>query len=373
MSKIQLRVGDLRKRKKIAQKELADALGIAVQTVSKWENDVCMPDISMLPDIAAFFRVSVDELLGLKPLSGEEYIPVRSGEKDYWDARLDYLKACRKSFWNEDYLKFLVDNVWEIKAPVQILDCGCGFGYMGMILLPLLPEGSSYTGIDFSKNMIEAAENSFREMPYEADFICDDFRTYQFGRQYDLVISQAAMRHAGNAQEFLRKMISLAQSGGMVAVIDINREFESDGFYVDGMDYQELCTRNGFRKMWQKELVCQDRDYAVGMRCPIMMVKEGLLSVDVRMNDKVSFVYPEKEDYKESVESLLTEKQWEEEATAEEEEARIQSFLNHGMNRKEAEGYCRKQRKIQAFMKQNRNDLRYLQFRGLLVSYGWKR
>lgn len=86
---------------------MANQLGISVQTVSKWENDVCMPDISLLPDIAAFFQVSVDELLGLKPLPGEEYIPVRSGEKGYWDSRLEYLKACRNlsgmriiySFW----------------------------------------------------------------------------------------------------------------------------------------------------------------------------------------------------------------------------------------------------------------------------------
>lgn len=56
MTKIQLRIGDLRKKKQIKQIELANQLGISVQTVSKWENDVCMPDISLLPDIAAFFR-----------------------------------------------------------------------------------------------------------------------------------------------------------------------------------------------------------------------------------------------------------------------------------------------------------------------------
>jgi len=88
----------------------------------------------------------VDEVLGLKPLPGEKYIPVRSGEKDYWDSRLNYLKVSRKSFWNDDYLQFLVEKVWKIDKPVQILDCGCGFGYMGQMLLPHLPEGSGYTG-----------------------------------------------------------------------------------------------------------------------------------------------------------------------------------------------------------------------------------
>ena len=80
----------------------------------------------------------------------KEYIPVRSGEKDYWEDRLAYLKASRRAMWNEDYLRFLVEQVWEIDRPVDVLDCGCGFGYMGRMMLPLLPEGSTYTGIDFS-------------------------------------------------------------------------------------------------------------------------------------------------------------------------------------------------------------------------------
>ncbi len=319
MSRIQLRIYDLRKRKQIGQRELAEQLGVSVQTVSKWENEISMPDISLLPDIAAFFQVTVDEVLGLRPLPGEEYIPVPSGEKDYWESRLNYLKACRKSFWNEDYLEFLVEKVWKIERPVRILDCGCGFGYVGQMLLPLLPEGSSYTGIDFSRNMVEEGKRLFEEAGLRGEFICDDFRTYCFRGTYDFVISQAALRHAGNAQAFLHKMVEQAKSGGLVAAIDVNREFECDGFYLDGMDYQELCARGGFRKMWNRELVCQDRDYAVGMRLPVMMRKEGLVDVDVRMNDRVSFVTPGKADYEESLENLLAEKQWEKACSAEEE------------------------------------------------------
>ena len=55
-----------------------------------------MPDIAMLPDIAKFFHVMVDELLGLSPLAGEKYIPVNSGEKDYWESGLDCLKTDRR-------------------------------------------------------------------------------------------------------------------------------------------------------------------------------------------------------------------------------------------------------------------------------------
>ncbi|MCH5258275.1 MAG: methyltransferase domain-containing protein [Lachnospiraceae bacterium] len=374
MSTINLRIYDLRKTRQLSQKDLADELGVSVQTVSKWENHVCMPDITMLPDIARFFQVSVDELLGLSPLTGEEYIPVRSGEKDYWDSRLDYLKASRKTMWNDDYIGFLVKEVWKIDKPVNVLDCGCGFGYMRMMLMPLFPEGSTYTGIDFNAHLLQEAENLFQkeETGYKAEFVCDDFIKHSFRNHYDVTISQCTMRHVNEPQKFLQKMIAQTKSGGMVVAIDVNRELESDGLYIDGMDYAELCQRTGFRKMWIKEKEYQGRDYAIGMRLPLMMREEGLRHVDVRMNDRVTFVYPECEDYAKAVECFLEEKNWRHGISAETEEKIVREFMNHGMDRKEAENYCRIQRKMQAYMAENKDSLKYLHSRGLLISYGWK-
>ena len=61
--------------------------------------------------------------------------------------------------WNADYLKFLVCNVWQISKPVEILDCGGGYGALGLMILPLLPKGSRYVGGDFSEKMIAEAKN----------------------------------------------------------------------------------------------------------------------------------------------------------------------------------------------------------------------
>ena len=53
----------LRKEKNLTQETLAECLNVSAQTVSKWENGVSMPDVSMLPLLADYFRVSVDSLL----------------------------------------------------------------------------------------------------------------------------------------------------------------------------------------------------------------------------------------------------------------------------------------------------------------------
>ena len=54
----------LRKEKKVTQAQLAEKLGVSEQAVSKWENDLCAPDVSMFPILADYFGVSIDHLFG---------------------------------------------------------------------------------------------------------------------------------------------------------------------------------------------------------------------------------------------------------------------------------------------------------------------
>jgi len=56
-----------RKGKGITQEELAQHLGVSKPAVSKWESGQSYPDILLLPVLAAYFNISVDELLGYEP------------------------------------------------------------------------------------------------------------------------------------------------------------------------------------------------------------------------------------------------------------------------------------------------------------------
>lgn len=58
-------IKSLRARRGITQETLAQHLGVTAQAVSKWECCASTPDISLLPDISAYFGVSIDELFAL--------------------------------------------------------------------------------------------------------------------------------------------------------------------------------------------------------------------------------------------------------------------------------------------------------------------
>lgn len=59
------KIKQLRLRKGITQDTLAKALNISFQTISKWENNVSMPDIQLLPEIAVYFGCTIDDLFDL--------------------------------------------------------------------------------------------------------------------------------------------------------------------------------------------------------------------------------------------------------------------------------------------------------------------
>ena len=63
-----------RNLKKMTQDELADLLGTTSKSISRWEQDITYPDITMLPIIANVFNITVDELLGVERIKQEEYV-----------------------------------------------------------------------------------------------------------------------------------------------------------------------------------------------------------------------------------------------------------------------------------------------------------
>lgn len=70
--RIGTKIAAKRREKGITQEELASFLGVSKPAVSKWESDQSYPDITLLPELAAYFNMTVDELLSYEPQMSKE-------------------------------------------------------------------------------------------------------------------------------------------------------------------------------------------------------------------------------------------------------------------------------------------------------------
>lgn len=90
-----------RKNMSLTQEQLAEAMGVSVATVSKWESGSVSPDIEMLAELAEFFQTSVDVLIGYQWEKSSahqcaEYIKKLCNDREYEKAIKEAKKAFQK-------------------------------------------------------------------------------------------------------------------------------------------------------------------------------------------------------------------------------------------------------------------------------------
>ena len=96
-----------RLKAKLTQEQLAEKLGIGAQSVSKWENDVSMPDITSLPLLAEIFGISIDDLFDLSTEQRLNRIENRMDiEEDLpQDVFMEYEEFLKEQMSSEQYGK----------------------------------------------------------------------------------------------------------------------------------------------------------------------------------------------------------------------------------------------------------------------------
>ncbi|MDR0916819.1 MAG: helix-turn-helix domain-containing protein [Oscillospiraceae bacterium] len=126
----------LRRERDMTQEDLAGALGVSFQAVSKWERGEGYPDITLLPSIAVFFRVSVDELMGMDEVRRQEELAGfvveyarRRGESDgsaeSLDRAADVYRDALKKYPNEWFLMYWLANSLVSERGDEQLSDGC--------------------------------------------------------------------------------------------------------------------------------------------------------------------------------------------------------------------------------------------------------
>ena len=127
MIKLSAKIKQLRLRDGRTQEELAEAVGVTAQAVSRWEKEICYPDMELIPSIANFFHVSIDELFGYnsdREIRLSAYIEKIDKMREYRDGEFKsaleeqetFLRRALAEFPNEWKLQMRLAWVLESKA-----------------------------------------------------------------------------------------------------------------------------------------------------------------------------------------------------------------------------------------------------------------
>ena len=130
-----------RKELGFSQNQLAEALSISFEAVSKWENNTAYPDIEMLPRLAAVLHITVDALLGYESVV-TDYDKRYNREEYYWGLMPN--RICY------DVMK-IIPPIKSYRVP----DIGCGEGKDAVFLDKC---GYMVTAFDISEQGIEKAK-----------------------------------------------------------------------------------------------------------------------------------------------------------------------------------------------------------------------
>lgn len=128
------KINQLRKEKGLTQDYISERLGVSPQAVSKWENDISYPDITLLPELAKILEVTVDELLSDKPKNEIRLVP-ESQRKNFDDMILRVLVNSKDG-----------DRV-RVNLPMPLIKVAIEMG----MSLPEINGNDALKGIDFSK------------------------------------------------------------------------------------------------------------------------------------------------------------------------------------------------------------------------------
>jgi SAM-dependent methyltransferase len=213
----------------------------------------------------------------------------------YWDKKIDYLMNTRNLYYNDDYLEFLVKTVWKLSTPVRVIDFGCGYGYLGLKLLPLLPEGSSYTGLDLGEQLLNKARDIFKGLPYDVDFIQCDVNEYKPKDTYDIAICHALLLHMSDPMKTLTNMINCLSDQGRIICFEPHWISGMSNLYLSEVDQSSIVQLGILQHLFEKDAKRNGKDGNIGIKIPTYLSQLGLHNIECRVSDKVVFLDPNKE------------------------------------------------------------------------------
>ncbi len=203
----------------------------------------------------------------------------------------------RDHWWNLDFLRLMAKR-WKLDAVHDVLDVGCGVGHWGMLLASVMPEHVRVTGIDREPRWVEQASAralagglqgrfSYRQGEAQPLPFPDD--------SFDLTTCQTLLIHLPDPAAAIAEMMRVTRPGGLVAVAEPNNVTES--LLLDSIS--NLSSVDDVVELVRFQLTCErgkvalgEGDNSLGDRVPGLFVAQGLVDVEVHVNDKATAIFP---------------------------------------------------------------------------------
>jgi transcriptional regulator with XRE-family HTH domain len=191
-------IRELRRKHHITQEQLADKLGVSYQSVSRWENDTCYPDMELLPALSRIFSVSIDHLLGVS-------------EEDKNDKVIELLKLFSKA----------ANEPWDRETLISVI-VALRRDYPECLSIVQLFELSVQKGLYRDPAVLA-------ELRLTADELI--MHTPDVWIHDQIVLYMARMEDDAHIEDFLRKYAS---------VTDLSRDVLLQNRYQTRMEYDKL-------------------------------------------------------------------------------------------------------------------------------------
>jgi SAM-dependent methyltransferase len=213
---------------------------------------------------------------------------------EVWDDKAEYLAATRSLFHNADYWRFLIREVWRIgDAPVRMIDFGCGYGWAGFFLLPMLPAGSAYFGFDISEPLLRQGRAAFAKAGLNATLARGDAAAAPaVDGAFDIAFAHAVLMHLPNRTAALAEMIRVTRPGGLVITCDSSHNAVNALLHVHETDEQERTPLGLWQRMEAHARRTSGGDGNLGFKTPVLMRQAGLVDIGARVSDAVALSFP---------------------------------------------------------------------------------
>lgn len=167
---------------------------------------------------------------------------------------------------------------------------------MGLKLLPLLPEGSTYTGIDKGSALIHKAKEAFQHTPYTTEFMIGDLEDVHLERRFDIAMCHAFLLHMPDSRKIVHKMIDSVVDGGKIICFEPHWIANTSNYYLDGIEQSKGVRLGILQKLYEKQHNQSGKDGNIGLKLPIILSQLGVRNVECRVSDKVNFLDQQMED-----------------------------------------------------------------------------